>query len=861
VATRTLIGSRMAKRSCTLATLAASVLALAAVSGPAAAAASASPAALGAVTHTRHRAPGAMALPHARDPHSGSRAVSHPTSAPRAPRPGELGARFGFGSALVGSAPTGNGPSQLAANPATHTIYVANGNNANGPDAYGDTVSVIDARHCNAHDVSQCKGPWPTITVGNRKPTDLPSGIAIDQKTDTVYVTNVGDNTVSVFNGATCNATVTSGCGQTPAEVPVGLQPITLAADPANHTVYVANYGAPGLGGPPGNSTTVSMINSAICNATDLAGCPATPPPTVNVKAAPNDVTVDQATHTVYVTTIGTHKAQNGWAVFNARTCNATVQTGCATIGRLIGDPAGPNGAALDAANDTLYTANWDNTISAFGLRHCDAAGLAGCATDKPGIVTPVPPGIEHDLYVAVDTRLHSVYVTYQRDDALMVVNTRVCNGRHLAGCATLHPPTIHTGTDPEGIVLDPQTQTLYTADEVDNTVSVFDASRCNAAVTTGCRQPPPAITLSRPGNLAAAPAVATLYVPTGTNTVAMINTKACNARRHHGCTLAPPTVTVGTYAAGIAVDQRTHTVYVASFGSGKTGSVSVLDERTCNATTTTGCASAHTLQVPGGNPQAIAVNPATDTLYVATDPPSGPTGPGKPSTISVFNGATCNATNTSGCGQAPHSVTVGFSALALAVNVVTDTIYVANFAEKNAPYAGNTVSVIDGATCNATTTSGCGNAPKTITVGPAFTTPISVAVDPATDTVYVADLQNGEGLGTVSVINGATCNGNNHTGCGQTPPKVAAGFGATAVAIDLTTNAVYVTNIEDTSVSVINGNTCNGNNHTGCGQTPPKVAVGNYPGAIALEAAACTAYVSNNDNTVSVIPLTHPKR
>ena len=97
---------------------------------------------------------------------------------------------------------------------------------------------------------------------------------------------------------------------------------------------------------------------------------------------------MNQATHTVYVTTIG---AQNGWSVFDANTCNATVQTGCGAIGTLPGDPAGPNEAEVDPANDTLYTANYDNTISAFDLRHCDASDLAGCATVTPGTVTPVP--------------------------------------------------------------------------------------------------------------------------------------------------------------------------------------------------------------------------------------------------------------------------------------------------------------------------------------------------------------------------------------------------------------------------------------------------------------------------------------
>jgi hypothetical protein len=58
----------------------------------------------------------------------------------------------------------------------------------------------------------------------------------------------------------------------------------------------------------------------------------------------------------------------------DADTCDATVQSGCATQGVLTGDPSGPNDAAIDAANATLYTANYDNTVSAFDLRDCNAA-------------------------------------------------------------------------------------------------------------------------------------------------------------------------------------------------------------------------------------------------------------------------------------------------------------------------------------------------------------------------------------------------------------------------------------------------------------------------------------------------------
>ncbi len=569
---------------------------------------------------------------------------------------------------------------------------------------------MIDERHCQADDVSRCKGPWPTLTVGSDPNAD-PSAVAIDQQTDTLYVADPNDNTVAVFNGATCNAETSAGCGQTPAMVPAGA-PVAIFDDAANHTVYIPNAGGVDL----------SMLDSATCNATDLAACPTTPLPTVTVAGNPAAGAVDRSTHTVYVTVCGDPNfgcpaGPNGVSVFDASTCNATVQSGCDQLG-LLPTAIPPSDAQVDPANQTLYTANGDNTISAFDLRSCNAADLSGCATATPGTVTVAPStGFEVALWVVVDAPLHTVYAVNQKDDTVSAIDTDICNGSHLSACATLQPPTVHTGEDPEVIALNPDTQTLYTANQDINDVSVIDASRCNATDTRGCREPPPAITLAHPGPLAADPAVSTVYVATGTDTVSMIDSRTCNAFHHDGCTSDPPTVGVGA-RGGIAIDPKTHTVYVAD-----SGNVSVFDARTCNATTTNGCKNVQTLQVPSGNAIGVAVDAATNTVYVAT----GPT-----RTVSVFNGATCDATDSSGCTQVPHSVTLGFGAAALAVDTLTDTVYVANFDN----YAGNTVSVIDGTTCNAANTTGCTNAPQTITVGPAFTSPYSVAVDEATDTI-----------------------------------------------------------------------------------------------------------------------------
>ena len=53
-------------------------------------------------------------------------------------------------------------------------------------------------------------------------------------------------------------------------------------------------------------------------------------------------------------------------------------------------------------------------------------------------------------------------------------------------------------------------------------------------------------------------------------------------------------------------------------------------------------------------------------------------------------------------------------------------------------------------------------------------------------------------------MINGATCNAATTAGCGQTPPTVTVGFGPAGIAFNPANRTVVVTNIQDTSVSII---------------------------------------------------------
>ena len=142
-----------------------------------------------------------------------------------------------------------------------------------------------------------------------------------------------------------------------------------------------------------------------------------------------------------------------------------------------------------------------------------------------------------------------------------------------------------------------------------------------------------------------------------------------------------------------------------------------------------------------GSYPQSSAVNPVTNKIYVAnycgTDPTCASQG-----TVTVIDGATDNT----------QSVNVGFYPVVVAVDPVTNTIYVVNnnCIDYPNPCAGNgTVTVIDGVTL----------ATNTVTVG---SYPYGIAVNPMTNQIYVANVCGNDVTcstysGTVTVIDGVT--------------------------------------------------------------------------------------------------------
>ena len=290
--------------------------------------------------------------------------------------------------------------------------------------------------------------------------------------------------------------------------------------------------------------------------------------------------------------------------------------------------------------------------------------------------------------------------------------------------------------------------------------------------------------------------------------------------------------ISPGTGPNGIAVNGTTNKTYVANYGS---GTVSVIDGNNSYAvhSVTVGTAGKPAANI---GPDNIAVNQSTDTIYVTnyldntvsaidgatekvTTVATG-TGPrwlavnpvtnevyvaNQDGTVTVINGASDKTT----------SIPVGanLSLGQIAVNTQTNKIYVAN----NTAYATG-IAVIDGTTNTVT---------KTVSCSPSW----GVAVNSATNLIYASNYT----VGTVTVIDGSS-NGT---------VVLAAPSQPKSIAINPAINRVYVASYLGSAVTVIDG----------ASNQIATIAVGSEPASITVSVNPDLVFVANaGSSSLSVI-------
>ncbi len=700
-------------------------------------------------------------------------------------------------------------PGAPAVNPMTATLYVPIQCPTGACTTTSDVVDVISTSRCNAEVASDCR------VVAEASVGASPLATAIDESTDTIYVPT-SSGTTSVLNGARCNATVTSSCAKPVATIGVG--GVAAAFNSVTQTLYVAD---PGAG--------IHVIDGATCNAVKTSGC-GQPSKSVADGAGPQALDIDLATDTVYAVNNGSGNGDTV-SVIDGMTCNGSDASGCGQTPHTITVGSGAFWDAVDQATDTVYvTNNNDGTVSIIDGAQCNSTITSGCGDAPPAV--PTGAGAAN---VAIDSSLHTLFAVNSDNDTLSAIDTSTCNGASTAGCPKLAPsaqagPNQGPGYNgfPQAIALFPQSATAYLVNVGGSDIlAAVSISSCSAADTSGCRVPAASVT-SPEFEASIDTSTDTIYASNDAlPEIDVLNGATCNGTHLFGCAPVAEIPMASPSAALGAIDDATNTLY-ASDPSGST--VSVIDTAACNATHTAGCPRKPATITVGEAPGPPVLDTATQTLYL----PFGASA----NQVDVVNVASCNAEVASGCGKTQGVVNVGEGTDTLGLSAKTDTIYAPGV---GVPFAtGNTVSVINGATCNGTNHSGCSHVAATVTVGLG---PYGVAVDDATNTVYVTNDGSGDVPGTVSVINGAACNGADIAGCAGPIPTASVGRAPHLAVVDPSTNIVYITDHGGGAVSELNGATCNAIVMSGCSTAAGLQVTVSEPVGLAVNPATNTVY------------------
>ncbi|HEX4020256.1 MAG TPA: MBG domain-containing protein [Acidobacteriaceae bacterium] len=486
-----------------------------------------------------------------------------------------------------------------------------------------------------------------TVPVGT-----TPQGVAVDPVTNNIFVVNQASNTVTVLNGATGAAIGTP--------ISVGAAPVAVALNPATGMVYVANSGS--------GSTSVSIINEN--NLTATSG-------SISVGVPQNAIAVDAASNTIVAisTANGTAFTMSG---------NSGSLSGTATVG------TSPKAVAVNPVTHTAYVSNYGSgTVSVINETNPTTAGSVPVGSDPLG--------------VAINTVTNTIYVANSGGTTVSVID----------GGSNSVVASPNVGTSPGSIAANPVTNTIYVANSGSANVSVINGANNTVAATPAVGTNPYAVAVDSLTN-----EIFVLNQGVAGGSVSVVDGSSNSV-----VTTSP----VGTTPVALALNPATNHAYIANSGS---SSVSIL----AGSTNTTGPPAS----VPSrGAP--IVVNPITGIVYAS----SGYDPVANAGDITAFkpdgSAFPCNGSTQTTC-TLPYAVGAQ-GPIALAVNVATNQIIAAN--------ADGSITVVDGATNSITSNV---SAPAG-SVGSA----VAIAVNPVTNSVYVLNQGNGSNANITAYTSAAT--------------------------------------------------------------------------------------------------------
>lgn len=678
----------------------------------------------------------------------------------------------GATSSALATVNVGSAPTAVAVNPATGMVYVANSGSTfvsviNEKDLTATPGSInvgatqndlaVDAASNTIVAISTASGTAVTIAGANNAVTGTatvgtsPKAIAINPVTHTAYVANFGSGTVSVVDES--NPTVAG-------TVTVGSGPLGIAVNPITNTIYVANSGG----------STVSVVDG---QTNSVVASP-------SVGTSPRSVAVNPATNTIYV-------ANNGSAtvsIINGQN-NAAIASPAVS--------ASPYAVAVDTVTDQVFVlcqGATNGSVSVMdGASNAVAPAIAVGATPSALAINPVT---DH-AYIANSGSNNLSIIAGTTNSASAPITVPASNPSYFAS-----------------MVVNPITGIVYTSSAYDPNANVGDITAfkpdgsgipCNGGTQAVCTLNY-APTQSGPTALAVNIATDQIIAANGDGSITIVN----GATNSITSSMSAPTGSVGT-AVAVAVNPVTNSIYVVNQGNGTNGTVTAFAG-----------GSSLVIAVPNGNYlSSVLVDPGANLVYVA-----GNDGGSGGQSLFVIDGATNSLKPTS-----YNFLSLGMMAL----NKNNGTVYISGDSQVTEVLPNGTQ--------------------KYITPNLQGSVIFGIAVNSATNTVYIA-----AGNGSVAAIDGNDPNFQTATVVSGTPATGCANYsGCTAspdgIAVDEATNQVYVANFHTGNISVIDGNS------NAVIATVP-IGTGHSPYAIAVDQVTHQAFVlgqsSGNPSAVDAV-------
>ena len=305
-------------------------------------------------------------------------------------------------------------PQGIAFNPATKKVYVVD-------QAHG-AVDVIDTIGQAVH----------SIPVGA-----APVSIAVDSASGKAYVTNAGDGTVTILDGAS---------NQILATVPVGAHPYSIAANALTGMVYVSHT----------FSDKTTVLDGATHAVTQL------------VTGSIDRIAIDSAANTAWLLA---YEGGNITRVEGARHALSKTEAGKHAWGMALNEVTHMLYVARMGTGDAIALDGTSHSIMPAGRTPCAVAvnptsnaiivanyadGTVTILDGGTGSVTATIPVGEHPQALAVDALRNLVYVANTFSNTVTIINGQQ---RRAVG-------TVPAGRAPYALAVDPGSSRLYVANE-----------------------------------------------------------------------------------------------------------------------------------------------------------------------------------------------------------------------------------------------------------------------------------------------------------------------------------------------------------------------------------------------------------